>query len=45
MLGCSGLAVVEELRSDDAKFLLFMFLCLPLTIWLSLLLPGLTVSD
>jgi hypothetical protein len=36
--------VVEELSSDDVKvywLLLFMILCLPLAIWLSLLLAGL----
>jgi hypothetical protein len=43
----TGLAVVEELGSDVAKiywFLLLMVLCLPLTIWLSLVLTGLGVS-
>jgi hypothetical protein len=43
-----GLAVVEELSSDYAKqpcCLLLMFLCLPLAIWLSLVLVGLAVSD
>jgi hypothetical protein len=40
--------VVGELVSDDAKcswFLLLMFLPLPFTISLSLVLPGLAVSD
>jgi hypothetical protein len=40
--------VVRELGSDDAKqpwFLLLRFLDSPLTIWLSLLLVGLVVSD
>ena len=48
VLGYLGLAVVEELGSDDAKqpwFLLVKFLCLPLTILLSLMLVGLAVSD
>jgi hypothetical protein len=43
-----GLGVVGELRSDDAEypwFLLLMFLCLSLAIWLSLVLAGLDVSD
>ena len=42
-----GLAVVRELGSDDAKvywLLLLMFLCLPLTTWLYLVLAGLGVS-
>ena len=48
VLGYPGLTVVGELDSDDAKypcFLLLMFLPLPLDIWLSLALAGLTVSD
>ena len=43
-----GLTVVGELGSDDAKepwFLVLMFLLLPLTSWLSLVLAGLAVSD
>jgi hypothetical protein len=43
-----GLSVVVELGSDDAKlpwFLLFMFLPLPLAIWLVLVFAGLAVSD
>jgi hypothetical protein len=42
-----GLAVVGELDSNSAKccFLLLMFLCLPFSIWLSLLLNGLSISD
>ena len=47
-MGYPGLAVVRELGSDDAKqpwFLLLRFLDSPLTIWLSLLLVGLVVSD
>jgi hypothetical protein len=46
--GNQGSLWVGELSSDDAKsswFLLFMFLCLPLAIWLSLALVGLAVSD
>ena len=42
------LAVMVELGSDDAKqpwFLLLMFLCLSLAIWLTLVLAGLAVSD
>lgn len=41
-----GLAVVGELGSDDAKLywlLLLMVLSLPLAIWLSLMLAGLSV--
>jgi hypothetical protein len=48
VLGYLGLTVVGELASDDAKkpwFLLLMFLPLPLTICLSLVLPGLAISD
>ena len=40
-------AVVEEVGSDSAKrhwFLLLMFLCLPLTIWLSLVLVLLSLT-
>ena len=47
-LGYPRLAVVGELGSDDAKypqFLLLAFLCLPLAMWLSLVLVGLTISD
>jgi hypothetical protein len=47
VLEYSGLAVVKELVSDDARkpwFVLFMFLHLLLTIWLSLV-AGLAVSD
>jgi len=47
VLGYPGLAVVEELSSDDAKnpwFLLVRFLCLPFSIWLCLVLVGLAVS-
>ena len=43
-----GLAMVGELGSDDDKlpwFLLLMFLCLPPDIWLSLVLPALSISD
>jgi hypothetical protein len=39
MLVCSGLAVVEELSSDDAHvfwLLMLMVLCLPFDIWISL---------
>jgi hypothetical protein len=46
--GYPGLAMVRELGSDDASypwFLLLIFLCLPFTIWLSLVLPVLTFSD
>jgi hypothetical protein len=45
---CPGLAMVEELGSDGAKyplFLLLMLLCLHPTICLSLALPALTISD
>ena len=48
VLGYPGLTVVGELDSDDAKypcFLLLMFLPLPLTICLFLVLAGLTVSN
>jgi hypothetical protein len=48
VLGYQGLAMVEDLGSDDAKypwFLLFMFLCLPPAIWLSLVLPALAMCD
>jgi len=48
VFGYPGLAVVGELGSDDAKWpwlLLLKFLYLPLTIWLSLVLAGLAVSD
>ena len=40
--------MVGELGSDDAKqawFLLLIFLCLPFTIWLSLVLAVLAFSD
>ena len=43
-----GLDVMGELGSDDPKLhwvLLLMFLCLLLTIWLSLVSSGLSVSD
>jgi hypothetical protein len=43
-----GLAVVWKLGSDDANcywFLLLMFLHLPLTLWLSLVLIGLAISE
>ena len=48
MSGYPGLTVVGELGSDVAVsnwFLLLMFLNLSLTIWLSLVLSGLPVSD
>ena len=48
MFGQPGLAVVGELDSDDIMqpwFLLVIFLCLPFTIWLSLVLVGPAVSD
>jgi len=47
VLGYPGLAVVRELGSEGAKlhWLLFIHLCLSLTIWLSLVLTGLGVSD
>ena len=48
MLGYSGVAVVGQLGSDDHKypwFLLLMFLPLLISIWLSLVLAGLAVSD
>ena len=48
VLGYPGLAVVEELGSDGAMlpwFLLVMFLHLPFSIHLSLVLVGLAVSD
>lgn len=48
VLGYPGLAVVEELDSEDAKwpwFLLLRFLHLPLDIWLSLVVADLAVSD
>ena len=48
VLGYPRLAVVGELGSDDAKypqFLLLTFLCLPLAMWLSLVLAYLAVSD
>jgi hypothetical protein len=48
VLGYPQLSIVEKLVSDDSNypwFLLLMFLPLPLTIWLSLLLAGLAVSD
>jgi hypothetical protein len=48
VLGYSGLAVVEELSSDGAKwhwFLFHMFLHLPLTMCLYQLLTGLAVSE
>jgi len=41
-------ALVGELGSDDAKqswFLLLSFLCLPLAIWLSLVLAALALCD
>jgi hypothetical protein len=47
VLWYSGIAVVEKLDSYGAKthwLLLLMFLNLPLTIWLSLVLTGLGVS-
>jgi hypothetical protein len=47
VLGYPGIAVVGELGSNDAKylwFLLLMFLLLPLTIWISLVLSGLAIS-
>jgi hypothetical protein len=46
MLGYPALSVVGELDSDHATepcFLLIGFLCLPFTIWLSLMLVGLAV--
>jgi hypothetical protein len=48
ILGQEELAVVGELGSHDAKlpcFLLLMFLSLPFTIWFSLVLAVLAVSD
>ena len=48
VLWYQGLAVVEELGSDGAKLhwvLSLMFLYLPFTIWLSLVLTGLGVSE
>ena len=48
VLGYPGLAVVGELGSDGATlpwFLLVMLLPLPFAIWVSLVLPGLAVSD
>lgn len=48
MLGYSGLSLVGELGSDVTKsnwLVSFMFLCLPLTIRLPLVLSGLSVSD
>jgi hypothetical protein len=48
MMGYPELSVVGELGSDNAKqpwFLMLMFLCFSLTIWLSLVLPALAVSD
>ena len=48
MLRQSELTVVGELDLDDDMspwFLLVMFLCLPFTIWLSLVLAGPAVSD
>ena len=47
VLGYPGHAVVGELASYVAKLhwlLLLMFLCLPLTTWLSLVLTGLVIS-
>ena len=47
MLGYSGLALVGELGSSVVKIyclLLLMYLCLPHTIWLSLVLTGLNIS-
>ena len=44
----SGLAILGELDYGDVNlplFLLLMFLCLPLAIWLLLVLPVLTISD
>jgi hypothetical protein len=43
-----GVAMVGELGFDDAKepwFLLLMFLCLPPTFWLFVVLPALAMSD
>lgn len=48
VLGYPGLAVVGELSSDGTKLnwlLLLMFLCLPFSILLSLVLTGLRVTD
>jgi hypothetical protein len=48
MLGYPGFAVVGKLGSESANWpwtVLCMFLSLPLTIWLSLFLPGLVLSD
>jgi hypothetical protein len=42
------ISVLRELGSDVAKsnwLLLLMYLCLPLIVWLSLVLSGLPVSD
>jgi hypothetical protein len=47
MFGYSGLAVVSELSSDDAKLhwvLLLMTVCLLLAIWFFLVLTGLGAS-
>ena len=46
--GYPGLAVVGELGSDDVNLSLFLLLCflyLHLSIWLSLVLVGLALSD
>ena len=48
MVGYPGLAVFGELHSDGAMlpcFLLVIFLHLPFSIWLSLVLAGVIVSD
>ena len=48
VLGYPGLAVVGHLGYDDSNwhwFLLLMFLCLPLDIWLSLMLTDLVISN
>jgi hypothetical protein len=48
VFGYLGLAVMEKLGSDNGTWHLFLFLVflhLPLTIWLSLVLAGLSVSD
>jgi hypothetical protein len=47
MLGYPQLSMVRELGSNGAKIywlLLIMFLCLPLAVWLSLVLAGLGIS-
>jgi hypothetical protein len=48
VLGYPWLVVMGELGSYGVEwdwFLLLMFLCLPFTIWLSLVLTGLAVFD